>query len=176
MVGDGVGDVELRADRGSRLLFVIEIVGLEPEEPVVVDVVGAVEAVGERQTIDVPFAGMIRAIARGLEYLREKPGPRRAGSPLDSRQTVPTHLLGIIARQQGSPSGPATGGVVKLGEAQTVLGKHVQAGRLDFTAIASQVGITHVVRHNEKDVRRSSRDLQAWRDTETTDAQYKPES
>jgi hypothetical protein len=47
MVGDCVGDVKLRTDRGGRLLFVVEIMGLEAKEPVVVDVVRAVEAIGQ---------------------------------------------------------------------------------------------------------------------------------
>ena len=69
VVGLGVGDVELRADRGGRLLFVVEIVGLESEEPMVVDLVGAIETVGEGHTIDMPFAGVIGSVARDFQHL-----------------------------------------------------------------------------------------------------------
>jgi len=161
MVGLGVGDVELRTDWGGRLLFVVEIVGLKPEEPVVVGVVGAVEAVGERKPVDVPFAGVIGPIACWFQHLRQQVGPWRAGSPLDSRQAVATHLLGIIAREQGGTRRPATGGIVKLGKTQTVPGQAVKMRSLYFTTVASEVGVPHVVRHYEKDVRVSARDFQA---------------
>ena len=88
-------------------------------------------------------------------------GPWRAGSPLDARQTITPHLLGIIAREQGGPGRPATGGIVKLGEAEPVPGQAVKMRGLYFTTVASEVGIPHVVRHYEKDVRVSARDLQA---------------
>jgi hypothetical protein len=68
-------------------------------------------------------------------------------------------LLGIIASEQGGPGWPATGGIVELGEAEPVLGQAVKMRGLDFTAVAPEVGIPHVVRHNEKDVRSSTGDL-----------------
>ena len=161
MVGDCVGDVELRTDRGGRLLFVVEKMGLEAKEPVIVDIVGAVEAVGERQAVDMPFAGVIGPIACRFQHLRQQVGPIRPIPTLDARQAIPTHLLGIIAREQGGTGRPATGGIVKLGEAEPVPGQAVKMRGLYFTTVASEVGIPHVVRHYEKDVRVSARDLQA---------------
>ena len=49
-------------------------------------------------------------------------------------------------------------------------------GRLDFTTVATEVGIPHVVRHYEKDVRVSASDLEAWQETETTETQEEKES
>ena len=88
-------------------------------------------------------------------------GPWRAGSPLDARQAIATNLLGVIASKQSGPGRPAAGGVVKLGEAEPVPGQAVKMRGLYFTTVASEVGIPHVVRHYEKDVRVSARDLQA---------------
>ena len=171
MVGDCVGNIELRTDRGGRLLFVVEKMGLEAKEPVIVDIVGAVEAVGERKPVDMPFSRMIGSVAHRFQHVRQQPGPIRPIPTLDARQTITPHLLGVIASKQSGPGRPAAGGVVKLGEAEPVPGQAVKMRSLYFTTVASEVGITHVVRHYEKDVRVSSRDFQAWRETKTTDAQ-----
>jgi len=154
MVGYGVGDVKLRADRRRGLPLVIKIMEFKAKETVVVNVIGTVKAIGEGQTVDMPFAGMVGSIAGWLEHCGQETSPRRTVASFDPGQSVPTHLLGVISRQQGSPGRPAAGGVVELGEAQTVLGQTIEMGCLDFPAVATKVGIPHVVRHDQQNIGR----------------------
>ena len=60
--------------------------------------------------------------------------------------------IGIKAGEQTGPRGPAHVVDVVIGEAQSAPGQLVQGRGFDFTPIAPQVGITHVVRHDQDDV------------------------
>ena len=63
-----------------------------------------------------------------------------------------TGLLTVKAGQQRGPGRAAYGVVVKTGEAQTARCQRVDVGRIDFTAVATEVGPTHVVDHDQEDV------------------------
>ena len=89
-----------------------------------------------------PFAGVIGTITGRLKQLGQQEGPRGTVASLYSRQAVPTDLLGIVTREQGGPSRPASGGVVKLGETEAVFSKLVEMGCFDFTTVATEVGVT----------------------------------
>jgi hypothetical protein len=82
---------------GSKFL-IIQLVPLGAEEAVVVvQYVGMVErAVGDGlwRASQVPFAGLIAAIAQRLKIMRDHPAPGRQSPP----GGIHPHLLGIVAR------------------------------------------------------------------------------
>jgi hypothetical protein len=47
---------------------------------------------------------------------------------------------------------PTAGGVVELGEAQTVLGQTVEMGCLDFPTVTTKIGIPHVISHDQQNI------------------------
>ena len=54
--------------------------------------------------------------------------------------------------QKGGPGWATPGGVVELGEPQTVLGKRIEVGSPDFPPVASDVRIAHVIGKNDHHV------------------------
>jgi len=62
-------------------------------------------------------------------------------------------LMRMQTRQERSPCRAASRGVVKLREPNAARRKGVQLRRLDFAAVTADVGITHVIGHNQDDVR-----------------------
>ncbi len=66
-------------------------------------------------------------------------------------------LMGIEPGQQRRARGAASARVVELREAQPLFGQTVQHGCLDLATVAADVGIAHVVRHDNDDIR-----LAAW--------------
>ena len=89
------------------------------------------------------------------EFGQERRPIRPDASPatlLDARQGVPSDLLSVVTRQQGSPSGPASPGVVELSESQSVCGQSVQVRRVNFSSVATQVGIAHVIHQDDQKI------------------------
>jgi hypothetical protein len=62
-------------------------------------------------------------------------------------------LVLVKTGEQGSPRRTTTSRVIELGEPESVLGKRVEVRGKDFPSIASDVGVPHVIRQNEHDVR-----------------------
>ena len=60
----------------------------------------------------------------------------------------------IVPGQEGSAGGPATGGVVEVGKAQSVIRECVEIRGLDLRTVAAKVGVAEVVCKDEKDVGR----------------------
>jgi hypothetical protein len=63
-----------------------------------------------------------------------------------------TGLMGIETRQQTRAGRTASGGVVKLGEPQSIGCQFIQVRGMDFTSIAADIGKAHVVSHNNDDI------------------------
>ena len=61
-------------------------------------------------------------------------------------------LLRVEAGHQSTASGPAAGSVVELREAQAVLRERIEIRRLNLAAIATEVGVTEIIREDEDDV------------------------
>ena len=61
-------------------------------------------------------------------------------------------LVTVEAGEERDAGGVALGGVVKLGEAESVLGELVQVGSRDFRAVAADVGEAEVIGHDHDDV------------------------
>ena len=59
----------------------------------------------------------------------------------------------IQPRQETDPGRPALGGVVGLGIADSVPRQAIQVGRPDLSAVTSEIRVSHVVGHDENDVR-----------------------
>ena len=60
--------------------------------------------------------------------------------------------VSVVTGKELGPGGVTLRGVVELGEAQTVLCELVEVGGLDFPAIAADVGVPHVIDHNQDKV------------------------
>jgi hypothetical protein len=76
-------------------------------------------------------------------------------------------LVGVEAGQQGGAGGTAACSVVELGEPDTVFCKSIEMWGFDLTAVASEIGEAHVVRHDDHDVwARSSRERGRRKDEE----------
>ena len=114
------------------------------------------EALLPRVTIDVPFPGVVGAVARGREPLGQElrpPGPPALRTPLASRQRVAANGLRVVAREQGRPRGPAPRGAVALGEAEPAGGQPVEVRRVDLAAVGPEVGEAQVVGEDHEHVR-----------------------
>ncbi|SVE49045.1 uncharacterized protein METZ01_LOCUS501899, partial [marine metagenome] len=59
----------------------------------------------------------------------------------------------INTGHKGSSGRPATGSIVKLCEAQAVLGQLVEVRGVDFASETAKIGKTHIVSKNDEDVR-----------------------
>ena len=106
----------------------------------------------DRHPIEMPFTGMITSIPQICHSCRKKWDPTGTFSTLNAWQLVAFDLLGIVAGQEGCSGGPTTGGVIKLCESHSIDGQFIQVRRLDFTAVASQIRKSEVVRHDQKHV------------------------
>ena len=100
----------------------------------------AVEPTGCGEGYLVPLSGNESAVPNGSENFSE-------GGPV--LHFVVPNGIGVVAGEEFGPGGMALGGVVELGEAQTVLGELVEVGRLDFTSIAADVRVAHVIHQGE---------------------------
>jgi len=66
--------------------------------------------------------------------------------------SVYSGILGIMAGQQGSPARTTPGTIVHLGEADPRLCQPVDVRRIDFPTVTSQVGIAHVIQHDNEHI------------------------
>ena len=58
----------------------------------------------------------------------------------------------VVAGEKFGPGGVAFGGVVELREPQTVFSQLVEIGGLNLPAVTTDIGIAHVVDHDENEV------------------------
>ena len=63
-----------------------------------------------------------------------------------------TRLMRVKAGQQSRTRRAAAGGVVELREAHAALRQRVDVRRVDLAAIATHVGVAHIIAHDEDDV------------------------
>jgi hypothetical protein len=63
-------------------------------------------------------------------------------------------LMRVKPGEERGAGGAAAGGVVELGEAHAAAGEGVQVGGRDLSAVAAEVGVAAVVRHDDDDIRR----------------------
>ena len=115
-----------------------------------------IEAVFQRLAIQMPLARVITAVPSDLKHFGQQPGPRwpcASASALYAGNCVAPDLLGVITSENRCPRGPAPRGIVKLREAQTVASQCFKIWCGDFPTVTTSVRITHVVRHNQHDVR-----------------------
>jgi len=91
----------------------------------------------------VPLAGNEGAVADGTQDFAER------GTMFHA---VVTDRVGVVTGEELGPGGVALGSVVELCEAETVPGQSVEIRSLNLPAIAPDIGIAHVVNHDEDDV------------------------
>lgn len=147
-VGDGVRCVEW---------FVVEgfgdgpVLAVEAEGIVAGEVVGgsgevapvALEAEVGGLLFEVPLADHHGVIAGGGEGL---------GDGGTAGEAFAAGLVAVEAGEQGNAGGVALGGVVELGEAQSVPGEFIEVGGVDFGSVAAEIREAEVVGHDEDDV------------------------
>tara|TARA_B100000586_G_scaffold197923_1_gene146338 strand:- start:138 stop:359 length:222 start_codon:yes stop_codon:yes gene_type:complete len=63
----------------------------------------------------------------------------------------------------------ALGGIIKLGEPEPALGKFIKVRRFDLTPITSDVRVTHIIDHDEDDIRPTSVRISAMKDRATNE-------
>src|SRR5262249_8966058 len=71
---------------------------------------------------------------------------------LAGRHHVAGRLLSVLAGQDTTARGAATGGGVALRKAHTSGGQSIKIGGVDLTAVATGVGIAHVIGENDQKV------------------------
>ena len=74
------------------------------------------------------------------------------GAAPETGEAITVNLLGVVAGEQGTAGGPATGGVVELREAQALLRQRVKIRRGDLAAVATDIRVAEVIREDEDDV------------------------
>ena len=154
VIGNRVGCIKVRANRRSRLTLVIEEMKFQPKETVVVDVIGAIKPVGHRHAVDVPFTGVVRAIAGWLQHHRQQPRPFRPVAPPHGARAITPHLLRVITGQHRCPRRPASCCVVKLRKAQAVPSQTVKMRRGNLAPVTAEIRIAHVISHDHQHIRR----------------------
>ena len=90
-----------------------------------------------------PFSGNQCPVASTSQHFPE-------GGPV--LHVVVADGVGGVSGQQLGPGCVAFSSVVKLLKPQATFGQHVQIGRLHFPTIATDVGVAHVIHHDQDDV------------------------
>ncbi len=114
-------------------------------------------AIGRGVFGDVPFAGDVGGVAGGLENLCDGDAFFVEVAAVSVVAAVVHHvsdacLMSVESSEKCGACGAASSGVIELGEAQAVGGKGVKCWRFDFAAVAADVGVSHVIGHDEDDV------------------------
>ena len=110
-----------------------------------------VEPALHREVATLPLANHGGVVPAGLQQL----GDEYAFRKILGHVPVVTSMSGLLAVQAGQqrgPGGAADGIVVKTREAQTTLSQRVDVGRVDLAAVATEIGPTHVVDHDQQDI------------------------
>jgi len=154
VIGNRVGCIKVRANRRSRLTLVIKEMKFQPKETMVIDVVRTVESIGHRHAVDVPFTGVVRAIAGWLQHHRQQPRPFRPVAPPHGARAIAPHLLRVITGQHRCPRRPASCCVVKLRKAQAVPSQTVKMRRGNLASVTAEIRIAHVISHDHQNIRR----------------------
>ena len=109
--------------------------------------------------VNVPFANHVSGVAYAFQNLCKRNGVVTYLSSvaglfhINLCHPTQTGLMRVQPRKQGSARGTATGIVVKPRVSQAVFGKLVDVGSFYFTAVTTQIGITHIVGKNNNNVR-----------------------
>ena len=103
----------------------------------------AVETAVDGVAIEMPFADGESRVAGGAEDFAHR------GAAFHAEAGV----LPILAAHKRGAGGFALRGVVELSEAEAPRGKAIEVRRCDLAAVATEVGVPHVVGENQNDVR-----------------------
>ena len=110
---------------------------------VIIQSIGVLKSIGQRLAIDVPFPGMVGAIAQVLEVFGQEFGPGGAfsvGAARDAVDGIASHLLRVEPGQGGGAGGPTASRIVKMGVAKSARGEGVEVGCWDFASVTSEIG------------------------------------
>ena len=155
MVVEGIGHEKIVGEF-PRLVVEVEIV-LHDGMPIA----DLALAVGSEETVEATLHGEVTplpladhggVVATILKQLGNEHAFRKILRLVPVVTSVPG-LLAVEPGKQGSPSGAADGVVVKASEAQPTRRQQIDVGRIDLATVASKVGPTHVVDHDEQYVR-----------------------
>ena len=101
------------------------------------------------RVVHVPLAGVVAAIAGLAQVVRDQALPLR---PRAGRR-IHADLRGVVTGQDGRTCGPASAGIVEVGEPDAVRREAVEIRRLDLAAVAARVRKAHVIHQYEHHVR-----------------------
>ena len=107
------------------------------------ETVVAVEAAAGRERLLVPLAGDDGAVSGRAQDLAEGRAVLHA---------VVADVVGVVAGEELGAGGVALGSVVKLREEHPLLGQLVDVRGLHLATVAADVGIAHVVDHDQNQV------------------------
>ena len=102
----------------------------------------------------VPFTGHVGFIVRQFHDLGNRQAVFIQVAAIALKFIIAHHmpdpgLVLIEAGQKRRASGTAAGGVIKLGKTQAIISQAVEVRRFNFTAVTANVGITHIIRHDQ---------------------------
>ena len=106
-----------------------------------------------------PFAGHERRIPSLLQYLSDGHTIAVDVTLITTQRSRPSHrahtrLMCIQTGHQRRPRGATAGGIVKLRVPQAILRQLIKIGRLNFAAVTTDIRKTHVIGHDQNNVRR----------------------
>ena len=106
---------------------------------------------------DMPFSRDGGQVAGFAEDLRDRVAVVVQGTPVTRDALVGGHpaysgLVGVQTGQERGPGGAAAPRIVKLGELRAALGQGLEVRSGNLTAIASDIGESHIVHHDQDDV------------------------
>ena len=147
VAGEGVGVEEgAGAVDGAE-----EFIEAALEGPVVLFVVG------HHFRGDVPFSGHVGAVSGWLEGLGDGEAflvevALVLGDSVVAGHVANAGLVRVESGEEGGAGGAAAAGIVELGEAHAVGSEGVEIGGFDFASVAADVGVAHVIGHDEDDI------------------------
>ncbi|MBA7659634.1 hypothetical protein ES703_67619 [subsurface metagenome] len=168
VVADGVGVIKVITIRRylcivtSQRARIVEAAGAvnsseEAVEPALARPV-VLRAIRPAVSGHVPLAGHVRTVTGLFEHLGDGYTAVVQVAAITVITSVIHHvsdacLVLVEPGHQRSPRRAAAGGVVELRKAQAAGGKSIHVGRVNFTTIAADVRISHIVSHNQNNVR-----------------------
>jgi len=144
----------IRIEEGTRAVDrAVEAIEAPLERPVRLVGVLFLSAVGSH----VPLAAEVGPVSGGPECLGDGEALSVEITPVGGQAVVAHHvtdpgLVRIEPGQEGRPGRAASSRIVELGESKTAASERIEARCRDFTPVAPDVGVAHVIRHDENDV------------------------
>ena len=138
------------------------------------DIERTVKALRERRSVNMPFARVVAAVARGFEELWQEFRPRgtlslgptgKSLAAIAGRERIATNRLWIKPSKERRPTRPAAGRARGLREPQSPARQPIKVRRVDLAAVGAEIGEAEIVGEDHHHVRLLWRSLRrrGWR-------------